>query len=312
MRIKTIHGDCHHHGWNCACAPVARVAPGEALEFEVLEVTTGQIRPGSEAKDLLAIDNRLANPLTGPIAIDGAEPGDTLRVTVLEFEPSGWGWTGIIPGFGLLSDQFTDPVLHHWNYNRAPMQPTLFGDFARVPLRPFPSTIGVAPREPGPHNVLLAREKSAGNINIRQMIAGACLSVPVQVQDALFSVGDIHAAQGDGEVCGSAIESPMSVSLRFDLVKQEKLDAPMITSPPMTEGWVEAQGHEITTGIETNLFSAARSAVSRMIDLLCKRYGLTATQAYMLCSVCGDLRISSAVIVPHWVLTFHLPRAVLL
>jgi acetamidase/formamidase len=310
MAIKTIHGHRHHHGWDSMRAPTARAASGDSLEFEVLEVTTGQITQNSVASDLLIIDHRLANPLTGPIAIDGAEPGDTLKVTVLGFEPSGWGWTGIIPGFGLLADQFKEPILHHWRYDATSMGPAAFGRIARVPLRPFPSTIGVAPAAPGPHNVMLARS-TAGNINIRNLVAGATLSVPVEAPGALFSVGDIHAAQGDGEVCGAAIESPMKVSLRFDLVKGERLTAPSVSTPPLPGSWFDRDGYEITTGLDEDLYSAARAVVSKMIDLLCKRYAMAATDAYMLCSVCGDLRISSAVIQPHWVVTFHFPRAVL-
>ncbi|MGC4026317.1 MAG: acetamidase/formamidase family protein [Mesorhizobium sp.] len=309
MHLRTVHGNHHHHGWNRDNQPAVRVAPGSVLDLEVLEVTTGQLTPRSVAADLLKIDNALANPLTGPVAVDGAEPGDTLVVTIHGFMPSGWGWTGIIPSFGLLARDFTEPVLHHWHYSNIG-KPTAFGDFARVPLRPFPSTIGVAMAEAGTHGVMLARN-NAGNINIRQLVEGGKLYIPVQVKDALFSVGDIHAAQGDGEVCGAAIESPMTVSLGFELVKKENLVAPRITTPAIPQGWEGRDGYEITTGMETDLYAAARAAVSRMIDLLCRRHGLKATDAYMLCSVAGDLRISSAVIEPHWVVTFHLPRAVL-
>ena len=159
--------------------------------------------------------------MTGPVYIDGAKPGDALKITVLSFRPSGWGWTGNIPGFGLLSDQFPNARLHHWNYDPG-LAPAMYGPGGRVPLRPFTGTIGVAPAAPGLHSIIPPRNVG-GNMDARDIAAESSCYLPIEVDGALFSVGDTHAAQGDGEVCGTAIESPIDVALKFDLVKGAEL-----------------------------------------------------------------------------------------
>ena len=250
------------------------------------------------------------NPVTGPVFIDGAEPGDALKVTIRDFEPSGFGWTAIIPGFGLLADQFTEPKLHLWTYDRAAREPAVFGRHARVPLKPFAGTIGVAPAEPGWHSVIPPRTVG-GNMDVRDLAAGTVLYLPVAVPGALFSVGDTHAAQGDGEVCGTAIESAMAVTLTFDLVKGSAPPAPRFTTPGPVSRHLDGGGYEVTTGIGPDLMTAAQGSVSAMIDLLSARTGMAAEDAYMLCSVCGDLRISELVDAPNWVVSFYFPRLVL-
>jgi acetamidase/formamidase len=130
------------------------------------------------------------------------------------------------------------------------------------------------------------------------------------VAGALFSVGDTHAAQGDGEVCGTAIESPMSVALKFDLVKATPLAFPRFTTPGPVTRHLDAKGYEVTTGIGPDLMEGARAAVRAMVDLLAKRYGMPPVEAYMLCSVCGDLRVSEIVDVPNWTVSFYFPRVV--
>ena len=113
----TIHRDHIHHGWNNAFPPALKIAPGETVHFETLDASSGQLTRTSTAADLEKLDLARVNPVTGPVYIDGAKPGDALKVSVLSFRPSGWGWTGNIPGFGLLSDQFPTARLHHWNYD---------------------------------------------------------------------------------------------------------------------------------------------------------------------------------------------------
>ena len=236
-------------------------------------------------------------------------PGDALKVTILELRPSGWGWTGNIPGFGLLTDQFPNARLHHWHYDPA-LTPAMYGPGGRVPLRPFTGTIGVAPAEPGLHSIIPPRNVG-GNMDARDICAGTELYLPVEVEGALFSVGDTHAAQGDGEVCGTAIESPIDVALKFEIVKGARLRSPRyVTRGPVTDHF-DKRGYEVTTGIGPDLMAGARMAVSEMVELLCKRYGYEAVDAYMLCSVCADLRISSIVDVPNWVVSYYFPRIVL-
>lgn len=305
----TIHHAHHHFGWDNTNQPVLTVAPGETVYLECLDSGAGHFGPGSTLADVSSLDFSKVNPVTGPIFVDGAEPGDALKVTIDRFVPSGFGWTANIPGFGLLADQFKEPALTLWSYDKISMAPALFSTFAKVPLKPFAGTIGVAPAEPGLHSVVPPR-RVGGNLDIRDLNAGAILYLPVEVPGALFSVGDTHAAQGDGEVCGTAIESQMDVTLKFELVKSANPRSPGFTTAGPVTRHIDGSGYEATTGVGPDLMEAARAAVSNMIDLLGKLYGISAMDAYQLCSVCGDLRISEIVDMPNWVVSFYFPRMV--
>jgi acetamidase/formamidase len=177
-------------------------------------------------------------------------------------------------------------------------------------LKPFTGTIGLAPAEPGLHSIVPPR-RVGGNMDVRDISLGTELFLPVEVPGALFSVGDTHAAQGDGEVCGTAIESPMRVALQFDLIKRQPLTFPRFrTAGPVTRH-LDAKGYDVTTGIGPDLMQGARAAVRSMIELLTRRHAMPAIDAYLLCSVCGDLRISEIVDLPNWTLSFYFPRVVL-
>ncbi len=305
----TIHNHACHCGWDNANAPALTIKPGETIEFETQDSSGGQLDAKSTLEDLKKLDFSKVNPVTGPVYVDGAEPGDALKITLLEMGPSGWGWTANIPGFGLLADQFKEPALNIWTYDKSSLAPALFGTNARIPLKPFCGTIGLAPAETGVHSIVPPR-RMGGNMDIRDMGVGTELYLPIEVKGALFSVGDTHAAQGDGEVCGTAIESPCTVAAKFELIKGAKLEFPRFrTSGPVTRH-LDGKGYDAATGIGPNLMTAAKDAVSGMIDLLCKQQGLSAIEAYMLCSVCGDLRISEIVDMPNWVVSFYFPRIV--
>lgn len=306
----TIHRAHHHFGWDHSIPPVETVGPGSTLFFECTDSSAGQLTPDSTVGDVTTLNFDKINPVTGPIYIDGAEPGDAVKVTIEQFEPSGFGWTANIPGFGLLADQFKEPALHIWSYDPAAMMPALYGPGGRVPLKPFAGTIGLAPAKPGLHSIVPPR-RIGGNMDIRDLAAGSELYLPVEVAGALFSIGDTHAAQGDGEVCGTAIESPMDVAVKLDLIKGANLSMPRFTTPGPVTRHLDAKGYEVTTGIGEDLFTGARAALSQMVDLLAGRYGMAPIEAYMLCSVCGDLRISEIVDQPNWVVSFYFPRLVL-
>jgi acetamidase/formamidase len=306
----TIHNHQCHHGWNNANIPALRIAPGESIEFNTVDASGGQLSAKSTVADLAQLDFGKINPVCGPVYIDGAEPGDAIKVTLLEFGPSGWGWTANIPGFGLLADQFKDPALHIWKYDAQTLAPALYGPGGKVPLKPFCGTIGLAPAEAGQHSIVPPR-RVGGNLDIRDIATGTELYLPVEVKGGLFSVGDTHAAQGDGEVCGTAVESPCTVAAKFELVKGANLAFPRFTTPGPVTRHLDAKGYEVATGIGPDLFEAARAAVSGMIELLTKRYNMNSVDAYMLCSVCGDLRISEIVDMPNWVVSFYFPRVVL-
>ncbi|HET6222493.1 MAG TPA: acetamidase/formamidase family protein [Dongiaceae bacterium] len=305
----TIHKHQSHFGWDNANKPAVTIKPGETIEFHPLDSSAGQFTASSTVADVTKLDFSRVNPVCGPIYIDGAEPGDAIKVTLLAFEPSGWGWTANIPGFGLLADQFKEPALHIWKYDAASLAPAMYGPGGRVPLKPFCGTIGLAPAEPGTHSVVPPR-RVGGNMDIRDMSAGTELYLPVEVKGGLFSVGDTHATQGDGEVCGTAIESPLSLAAMFELVKHANLKFPRFTTPGPVSRHLDTKGYEVTTGIGPDLMTGAKAAVSGMVDLLSARYKMSAVEAYMLCSVCADLRISEIVDMPNWVVSLYFPRVV--
>ena len=310
----TIHAAQHHFGWDRDIPPALRAEPGQTIAFHCLDSSAGQLGPGSGVADLGGLDFARINPVSGPVWVEGAAPGDALKVTIEGFTPRaqagrGFGWTANIPGFGLLADQFPDPALHIWSYEADSLAPALFGREGRVPLKPFAGTIGNALAEAGSHSIVPPR-RVGGNMDIRDLAAGTVLYLPVEVPGALFSVGDTHAAQGDGEVCGTAIESPMDAVLTLDLVKDAGLKTPRFTTPGPVTRHLDARGYEVTTGIGPDLMAAARDAVAAMIDLICATRQMAAVEAYMLASVCGDLRISEIVDQPNWVVSFYFPRCV--
>ncbi|MBM3583543.1 MAG: acetamidase [Alphaproteobacteria bacterium] len=305
----TIHRHQHHFGWDNRLPPVLTVAPGATVEIDTQDSSGGQLTPSSTIADIAKLDFGKVNPTSGPILVDGAEPGDALKVEILEFGASGWGWTACIPGFGLLADQFPDPALHIWSYDRASLLSAAYGPGGKVPLKPFAGTIGLALAEAGLHSVVPPR-RVGGNMDIRDMAAGTTLYLPVEVKGALFSIGDTHAAQGDGEVCGTAIESQMKVVLRLGLVKSTGLRFPRFETEGPVARHLDGKGYHATTGIGPDLMAASRDAVKGMIDLLGREHGLGAADAYMLCSVAGDLRISEIVDIPNWVVSFYFPKIV--
>ncbi|MDC0657794.1 acetamidase/formamidase family protein [Leisingera sp. SS27] len=305
----TIHNHQHHFGWDNSLVPVETVSPGSTIEFRCVDSSAGQLTADSTVKDVETLDFGKINPVNGPIYVEGAEPGDALKITIDSFKPSGFGWTANIPGFGLLADQFTDPALTLWKYDPNTMEPALFGKHGRVPLKPFAGTIGNAPAEPGLHSIVPPRNVG-GNLDIRDLSAGTTLYLPVEVAGAMLSVGDTHAAQGDGEVCGTAIESPMDAVMTIDLVKNAQLKMPRFTTSGPVTRHLDAKGYEVTTGVGPDLITGARDAVMGMVDLLCRSHSLSAVDAYMLVSTCGDLRVSEIVDAPNWIVSFYFPRCV--
>ncbi|MDU8944189.1 acetamidase/formamidase family protein [Ovoidimarina sediminis] len=306
----TIHKHDHHLGWDNTFEPVLSVKPGDTLAVETIDASGGQLSPESGLEDLEALDFGQVNPVTGPIFVEGAEPGDAVAVTFRKFHPSGWGWTANIPGFGLLADEFPDPALHIWSYDTGATTPAAYGPGGRVPLKPFVGTIGLALAEAGHHSVVPPR-RVGGNLDIRDNAAGTTLFLPVEVAGGLLSLGDTHAAQGDGEICGTAIESPMDVEFEIDLVKGANFAFPRFeTSGPVTSH-LDKKGYWVTTGIGPDLMQAAKDAVRGTVERVARETGMSAVEAYMLASVAGDLRISEIVDMPNWTVSFYFPKVVL-
>jgi acetamidase/formamidase len=234
----------------------------------------------------------------------GAEPGDVLQIDVLDIAHKGWGWSSVVPGLGFLKERFTDPFLFHWQLEDSVSRSLAP---AVVPLRPFCGVMGVAPAEDGefrtrPPGIF------GGNMDVRELCSGATLYLPVLNDGALFSVGDAHAAQGDGEVCINGIECPVDVTLRFRLHKQKNLAGPIVEAgkSPALEGeaWVVVES-------STDALCAARTATSRMIDLLVAHWGFSDVHAYLLCSVAMNLRLSQVVNEPMFTVGASIPKHVL-
>ncbi|MFA5552445.1 MAG: acetamidase/formamidase family protein, partial [Trueperaceae bacterium] len=264
----------------------------------------GQLNENSTAADVANIDFGKVNPVNGPIYIEGAEPGDAVEIEILDFDESGWGWTGIIPGFGLLADEFAEPFMNISRYDekRVEFQPGI-----HLPTRPFPGTIGLALSEPGVHSVVPPRAQG-GNLDVRDLTRGTKLWLPVAVKGGLLSIGDTHAAQGDGEVCGTAVETAMTVRVRVNLVKKAGFDNPRyeVTSEAAKEPM--PKGFYATTGVAPDLMDATKDAIRAMIDHLGREYNLEPQLAYALCSVAVNLRISEVVDMPNWVVSAVLPK----
>jgi acetamidase/formamidase len=305
-KYKTIHNQHHHFGWDNGIEPVLRVQPGAELEVGTVDASGGQLSVDSTAADVGALDFGRVNPVTGPVYIEGAEPGDVLEVEVQGFEENSWGWTALIPGFGLLADEFSEPYLHISNYDSRSVS---FTDEIALPFRPFPGTIGVAPAEKGIHSVVPPRHVG-GNLDIRDLTIGTKLYLPVEVSGALFSVGDTHAAQGDGEVCGTAIETAMKIRVRLDLKKGLRIDSPQFEVAPGAHVQDGSKGYYVTTGVAPDLMLASKDAIRSMIDYLGWEYSLAPELAYALCSVAVNLRISEIVDAPNWVVSAYLPKGI--
>jgi acetamidase/formamidase len=299
-RLSQQHTHCR---WDQSIPPLATVEPGDVVELETKEASDGQIVPGSQVDILSKLDFSVIHPLTGPVAVVGAEPGDMLEVEMLDIRPKEWGWTGIIPGFGLLASDFTDPYLKVWELHDGY---AYFKPGIRIPLEPFCGVMGVAPAEPGSLDTIPPR-LNGGNIDIKQLVKGAKLFLPVLYRGALFSLGDAHAAQGDGEVCGTAIEGPMVVTVRFGLHKGVSIPELQYTTPGSAVEKANKKGYYVTTGHSPDLFEAAQKATRNMIAHLTKHYSLTSHEAYALCSVTVDLRVSEVVDAPNWLISAFLP-----
>ncbi|MEM3542010.1 MAG: acetamidase/formamidase family protein [Candidatus Methanomethylicia archaeon] len=295
-----------HYKWDNSLKPALKIKPGDRVVFELRDVSDNQITPNSTVEDLIKLDWNRVYPLSGPIYIEGAEPGDALIVNVIDIKCKGWGWSAIIPGYGLL-EEFDKPYLYIWDLSEGTY--TTLNDKAYIPLNPFPGVMGVAPAKPGQHPIM-PPGPHGGNMDIRNLTIGSTLKLPVQVEGALFSCGDGHAAQGDGEVCVTAIEAPLYLVLEFNLEKNAELEYPQITT--YIEPELEAGEYHATMGISPNLMEAAKTAVRQMIKHLTRKYGFTREEAYILTSITCHLKISEIVDKPNWIVTCHLPLQILI
>jgi formamidase len=328
-----------HNRWHPDLEPALRVSPGEVVRLDCEDGLAGQLTAESVHADAGRLELGLGHPLSGPVYVEGAEPGDVLQVEFLSFETAEFGVTAVIPGFGFLADLFPDPYVVPWEIaDGLARSPELPG--VAVPEATFAGVVGVAPShelmsamrereeaiaraggpvaDDSPETAVppeaagglrtIPPRETGGNLDIRQLVSGSRLLLPVSVPGALLSVGDLHYAQGDGEVCGTGIEVAGAVTMRVDVLKNPAWSPkyPAYETPPRPERRAFA-----TTGVPVaaamDLTVAARAALVEMIDYLESTYGFTRAAAYALCSVVVDLRISEAVDVPYPLVSALLP-----
>jgi acetamidase/formamidase len=293
-----------HHEWDAALAPALSIGSGDVVHFDLAMAGAGQVSRGGTYADT-AFDWSTLYNLIGPIVVDGAEVGDTLEVEILALTPGEWGWTAILPDLGLLADDFPDPYVRTFELGDRPR--IEFASDISVPVVPFLGTMGTHPGDPltaspfPPH-------RGGGNIDNRHLTVGASLLLPVWQRGAMFSCGDPHAAQGDGEVCVSAVECDMRATLRFSIHKRT-LAAPMYKTVHSSAGERDARAIA-TMGIDADLMVGARIAVRAMIDWLVSEHALSRQDAYMLASLAGDLRIHEIVDAGVWNVGFALPASI--
>ena len=307
--MHELSADVVHYEWNNSIAPRLEIDPGDTVVFQTRDAADGFYSRASTSADVLNRGPFRGHPLTGPVHVRGAEPGDVLVVEILDMKPAAdFGWTASRPGRGLLPESdFSKPYLQIWDLSD--------GTHARmdrrvaVPIEAFPGVMGTALDEAGGHSTMPPR-KNGGNMDIKQLTRGATLYLPVWVPGALFSVGDGHAAQGDGEVCVTAVEMRAQPTLRFGLEKGRRLEEPQLrTTRPLATGTNTAPWFA-TTAHGPDLFAAAQRAIRHMIDHLVRERGFSREEAYIVCSVAADLKISEIVDVPNWIVSAFMPDSI--
>jgi acetamidase/formamidase len=298
-----------HQEWNNALAPRLTIDPGDTVVFDTRDAANLFYSKASTHEDVLRRGPFKGHPLTGPVAVRGARPGDTLVVEILDVQPAlDWGWTAIRPGRGLLPEaDFAKPFLQIWDLSDK--RHARMGNRVAVPLAPFPGVLGVALDEPGAHSTMPPR-RAGGNMDIKQLVAGATLWLPVLVDGALFSAGDAHAAQGDGEVCVTAVEMMGRLTLRFNVQSGRRLAEPQLRTPAPPSHATNRGAHYATTAHGPDLFAASQQAVRYMIEHIVEAHGLSREQAYVVCSVAVDLKISEIVDAPNWIVSAFLPESI--
>ena len=357
-RSKRLADEPHtgHNRWHPDLTPVLEVDEGEEVVLPTRDALDGQFDASTTEADFGNLSPGPIHPLTGPVYVKGAGPGDLLEVEFLDIQPEPWAFTCILPGLGFLRDLYEAPFMVHWTiadgWATAPQLPGV-----RIKGASFMGVSGVAPshdevrrwaqREqdlvgrgglafpPDTDGAVPATGAAAtdglrtvpprengGNFDVKQLSSGSKLLLPVSVDGALFSTGDGHFAQGDGEVCVTAVEMGATAVMRFRVLKGEasrrNIQAPMFSRTDyfIDPAWASPQRFTATMGMPIapdgtnegeNLTLACRNALLAMIDLLVDR-GWSREQAYVLCSVAVDLRISNVVDVPNYVVSALLPE----
>jgi|tagenome__1003787_1003787.scaffolds.fasta_scaffold20699550_1 acetamidase/formamidase len=296
-----------HFTWDAGNEPVLTIVDGDTVVFETRDVSDNQIGPESDTSVIAGLDWDRVYPLAGPVHVEGAEPGDTLAVEILDIHTKGWGWTAILPGLGLLADDFTEPYLRIFDLTEGDV--TYFREDIVIPLNPFMGTMGVCPGQASAQPVM-PPGPFGGNMDTRQLVRGTTLYLPVHEPGALFSTGDAHGCQGDGEICVTGLEAPMFATMRFR-VEKRTIPAPQYrTAPGSLTRFVDSGSWFATTGVGGDLYENAQNATRAMIDHLGAEHDLSREDAYLLCSLAVDLKISEIVDAGVFVVSAFLPEAI--
>jgi acetamidase/formamidase len=307
MAIHYLDDTQPHTFWDNSYPARLRIEPGDTVVFETLEGAGNQIRPDATSEALTTLNLASVHALTGPVYVEGAEPGDALVVDIISIKHKGWGYNAVIPHIGLLADDFPEPYLHHYKLGETTCE---FRPDIQIPYEPFCGVMGVAPREPGRLNTFPPRE-NGGNIDVRHLTPGSRAFFPVLVPGALFSCGDCHSAQGDGEVNGTGIETAMTVTLTFTLQKDANIPELRFITPPGKKLTVADEGgYFVVTAHGSDLFKNSQQAIRYMIDHLASEYNMTREQAYCLCGAAVDLKISEVVNMSSWIVSAYLPLSI--
>lgn len=295
--------------WSKSTPPALTVESGAVVEFDTIDGSNGQIQADSTIEAIKTFQIPLVNPVFGPIYVQDAQPGDALEIEVLELRTADWGWTAIVPGFGLLADEFSEPGLKLW---KLPTDPdatyVAFKEGIHIPLAPFMGEMGVAPGEDGEFSTI-PPYATGGNLDCRHLTVGTRLYLPVKTPGALFSCGDGHAAQGDGETCGTGIETPMHARLRLTVRKNHDwVRSPHYqTVAQKPAPGFEHKGDYAAMGIGPDILEATKDAARGLIEWLQDTHGLERTEAYMLVSVAADLKLVEVVDMPNYAVAASIP-----
>ena len=293
-----ISAEKNHNKFSSSIPYQIKVPDGSVVEAYTKEATGGQLNINSTLEDFEKVDMDKVHTLTGPIYIEGAEIGDVLAVELLDLEPGDWGWTGMGPEFGFLAGETEARGFKTYKLDKE-NNLIRFSENIEIPMKPFPGVMGVAPNT---HEMLTTFPPRAngGNMDDPNLVKGVTVYFPIFVKGALFSIGDTHAVQGLGEVVGTAVECDMRIRFRLQVIKNRSISEPQY----------ESEDYYATTGFATTIDEAAKKATRYMVEYISKTYNMSWDDAYMLCSLIGDLKIAEVVDVPNMLVTMHIPKKV--
>lgn len=290
-----------HFSWNPGNRQVMEVEDSEIFQVMIPDSSMYQITKNTTLSDLANLDDKKFDGAAGPIFIKGASPGDSIQLEILDIQTVDWGWSAILQILGLLKGEYDDSIVI-WDVKDTYC--TARGDFLkgiRVPKRPFLGVTGTSPSS-GDYGMIPPMH-FGGNMDNPLLTRGSKLTLPVYNEGGMISFGDLHAAQGSGEVCGTAVETSGILTARIHTLKDRPTELPVARVPERYTGKSIA-----TMGISGDLREASAMALRSMIKLLGEEKGLSGKESYILCSVAADLHVSEIVDEPNFVVSLVLPE----